>query len=76
LRYRELSIESNSFWSQSLITFDELNVDPRTALDYSAIVDEVTSDNIKAATKQYFSKQRYVLGVLNPEKTAEVAKTE
>jgi len=76
LRYRELSIQSNSFWSQALITYDELGIDPRSALDYADIVEEVTSDNIKAATKRYFSPKRYVLGVLNPEKAAVAAKTQ
>ena len=70
LRQRELGIESNSFWSRTLLAYDELGLDPREALDYSAHVAAVDGKNIQRVAKRYFSKKRYVLGVLNPEEAA------
>jgi len=51
------------------LTYDELGLDPRTALDYSALVEAVDGKNIQRVAKRYFSKKRYVLGVLNPEES-------
>ena len=66
-RQRETDLLKNSFWLQALESYYDLEIDPRLLLDHETLLDSVTAESLQAAAQHYFSKDRYVLAVLNPE---------
>ena len=70
-RKRELDVKSNRFWSGQLASYSRYDGDPRLILDYDALVKSVSSSRIQEAAKRYLKTDRYVIGVLYPEKVSE-----
>ncbi len=66
-RQRELDLEENSFWMQSLQAYYARGDDPRTLLDFDLLVEKLSNERLRQAAERYLDRQRYVLGVLNPE---------
>ncbi len=69
-RKREVDVRENSFWSQVLRNYYTFGWDPRQIHDYGELVDSVTPERLREAARRYFDPERYVLGVLSPEKVA------
>ena len=66
-RQREISLKENGFWLRALETYYTYDRDPRGILEYDDLVARVTSGNLQEAAHRFVSKERYALGVLNPE---------
>ena len=71
LRSREVALKNNGFWLSQLASHFRYGTDPRLILDYEQLVDSVTSDRIRHTLHRYLNKDRYVIGVLKPEKGIE-----
>ncbi|MDE2926422.1 MAG: insulinase family protein [Acidobacteriota bacterium] len=69
-RSREVALKRNGFWLNGLAGHYRYGTDPRLILDYRPLVESVTSDRMRDTLRQYLNPERYVMGVLNPEKTA------
>jgi zinc protease len=63
-RNRQLALKENPFWLQILEVYYSEGFDPKDILRFDELVEKVTSQR---------PKDRYVLGVLRPEKTAVAA---
>ena len=70
-RKRELDVKRNRFWSGQLASYSRYGRDPRLILDYDTLVKSVSSSRIQEAAKRYLRTDRYVIGVLYPEKVTE-----
>ena len=74
-RKRETDLEQNTFWLYGLANYYRNGLDPRLILEYAPLVDSVSSERIQASAKRYLDTERYVLGKLWPEESAEVARS-
>ena len=72
-RKREVDLKSNRFWSGQLAAYSRYDMDPRLILDYETLVTSVSSRRIQETAKRYLQTDRYVIGVLYPEKAIEDA---
>ncbi|HEX2644971.1 MAG TPA: insulinase family protein [Thermoanaerobaculia bacterium] len=72
-RNRQLALKENQFWLQILEVYYSEGFDPKDILRYDELVERVTAERMQAAARTYLPKDRYVLGVLRPEKTAAAA---
>ena len=70
VRSREVSLKRNGFWLNRLAGHYRYGTDPRLILDYQPLVESVTSDRMRDTLRKYLNPERYVMGVLNPEKNA------
>ena len=70
VRSREVSLKRNGFWLNRLAGHYRYGTDPRLILDYQPLVESVTSDRMRDTLRNYLNPERYVMGVLNPEKNA------
>jgi zinc protease len=70
-RERELDLTDNSFWMSALEVYLSEGLDLKDLPHYSDLIARVSSDNIRDTARKYLSTDRYVLGVLLPEKPAE-----
>ncbi len=70
-RKREVDVKSNRFWSGQLAAYSRYDRDPRLILDYDTLVKNVSSPRIQEAAKRYLKTDRYVIGVLYPEKVTD-----
>jgi zinc protease len=70
-RRREVSLKENDFWVAALRTYYTRQMDPRLILDYEALVERVTPENLKASARKYLSSENSLEAILYPEKPAE-----
>lgn len=70
-RQRETDLKENSYWLSMLSTYYDRDHDPLWILNVEEVMDAVTTDRVREAARRYLDPQRYVLGVLYPEETAE-----
>ncbi len=68
-RTRETELKENGFWISALEAYYTLGLDPREILDYGARIDGITAASVRDSARRYLKKDRYVLGILSPEKT-------
>jgi zinc protease len=72
-RNRQLALKENQFWLQILEVYYSESFDPKDILRFDEMVERVTSERLQATARTYLPKDRYVLGVLRPDKTAAAA---
>jgi zinc protease len=72
-RERELDLTDNNFWLNALELYLTEGLDLKDLNHYDKLIARVSSDNVRDAARKYLNTQRYVLGVLRPEKTADSA---
>ncbi len=65
-RAREVNLKENSFWRSALQGFDIDGTDPRTLVEYDALVDGLTPERVQQAAQRYFDMERYARFVLYP----------
>jgi zinc protease len=73
-REHEVNLKENSWWMQQLHDAYYFGDDFKQVTDVDAAIKRVTSANVKAAAKTYFTPNNYVLGVMRPKPTASPAK--
>jgi zinc protease len=66
-RERETNLRSNDFWVDVLRSYFINEQDPHLILDYSRMVEEITSASLQRAAIRYLNTQRYVKVTLYPE---------
>jgi zinc protease len=67
-RERELDLTDNSFWLSALELYLTEGLDLKDLPHYDQLIARVSSDNVRDTARRYLDTQRYVLGVLLPEK--------
>jgi zinc protease len=70
-RERELDLTDNNFWMGALELYLSEGLDLKDLTHYDQLIARVTADNLRNTALKYLNTQRYVLGVLRPEKPAE-----
>jgi len=70
-RERETSLKENKFWLRQLSSYSIHDQDLSNILQFEALVNELTLDNIQQAAKQYFGTKNIVQVTLYPEKSSE-----
>jgi zinc protease len=65
-RSREVNLKENGFWRGALQGTDLNGIDPRLLLQYSDMVDELTTDMVQQAAQKYFDMEQYARFVLYP----------
>jgi len=70
-RRREVSLKENDFWVAALRTYYTRQMDPRLILDYEALVERVTPENLKASARKYLSSENSLEAILYPEDPTE-----
>jgi zinc protease len=70
-RERELDLTDNNFWLNALELYLTEGLDLRDLNNYDKLIARVSSDNIRDTAQKYLNTQRYVLGVLRPEKPSD-----
>ena len=64
---REVDLQENKFWLDSISSHYYHEENPLNILDYDKLVDELSVDVIQAAAKNYLNTDNYVKVVLYPE---------
>jgi zinc protease len=72
-REHETDLKENRWWLSNLQEAYYFGDDFKVVADVDAIAKRVTSDNIKASAKHYFTAGNYVLGVMTPVAAAAAA---
>jgi len=72
-RERELDLTDNNFWSGAIELYLSEGLALKDLPQYNDLIARVSSDNVRDAARKYLDTNRYVLGVLLPEKAAEAA---
>ncbi|MFZ5894998.1 MAG: M16 family metallopeptidase [Myxococcota bacterium] len=72
-RAHETDLKDNGYWLRELGRAYLYGDDPRLILDIESLIANVTSERVRAAAKQYLSKQNYVLAELRPEQAPAAA---
>ena len=67
-RERETNLKTNEFWLAAMEAYDSEGLDLRDLPRYDQLVDRVSTKTIQDAARRYLRRERYVLGVLDPEK--------
>ena len=70
-RGRETSLKENGFWLGVLKTYYSRDLDPRLILAFDELIEGVTPKTVQQTAKDYLNPDRYVLGILKPEPSAE-----
>ena len=70
-RAHQTELRDNGFWLRELSRAYAFGDDPRLIVDIEPMVTKVSSDRVKAAAKKYLSTKQYLLGVLEPETSAQ-----
>jgi zinc protease len=65
-REHETDLKENRWWLSNLQEAYYFGDDFKVVADVDAIAKRVTSDNVKAAAKRFFTAKNYVLGVMTP----------
>lgn len=71
-RKRETDLLENSFWLRALESYYTFGFDLDLLMRHEELLATVTPEGLQAAARRYFDKERYVLGVLDPEGDAEI----
>jgi zinc protease len=71
-RERELDLTDNNFWAAAIELYLSEGLELKDLPQYNDLIARVSSDNVREAARKYLNTDRYVLGVLLPEKPAEV----
>ena len=64
---RKESLKQNRYWLNQLRSYYYNGSDLTSFYDYEKLIEELNSDDIKAAANKYFNMQNYVKAVLMPE---------
>ncbi len=72
-RERELDLTDNNFWLNALELYLTEGLDLKDINHYDKLIARVSSDNVRDTARKYLNTQRYVLGVLLPEKGTDSA---
>src|SRR5262249_52762776 len=67
LRTHEVNLKENPFWERELKRSYDYGDDPKLIPVIQPLVDQVSSDALRAAARRFAYKKPYVLGVLVPE---------
>ncbi|HVG11164.1 MAG TPA: insulinase family protein [Thermoanaerobaculia bacterium] len=67
-RERETNLKTNEFWLAAMEAYDSEGLDLRDLPRYDELVQRVSTKTIQDAARRYLRRERYVLGVLDPEK--------
>jgi zinc protease len=70
-RERELNLRENRFWANALETYYSTGMDAKLILKHEDLIGSLSVESVKAAANRYLNLDRYVLGVLDPEKAPE-----
>ncbi len=69
-RERETDQRTNEFWLSALEVYDTEGLDLRELPRFEELLQGMTSDSVRDAARRYLTRDRYILGVLDPaEKT-------
>jgi zinc protease len=68
-RARETDLKENRWWLDEIRSSYYFGEDFTKSTDLDAIEKRVTSDNVKATAKKFFTPNNYVLGVMKPKKS-------
>ena len=68
-RARETDLKENRWWLEEIRSSYYFGEDFTKSTDLDAIEKRVTSDNVKATAKKFFTPNNYVLGVMKPKKS-------
>ena len=63
----EVGMKQNQYWMNQLYNAYRYELDPTKIAEQGKRIDELSSDDIKAAAQMYFDKKRYAQFVLYPE---------
>jgi zinc protease len=66
-RERETNLKTNEFWLAAMEAYDAEGLDLRDLPRYDELVERVSTKTIQDAARRYLRRERYVLGVLDPE---------
>jgi len=66
-RRREVQLKENGFWAGGLQWAHFNGIDPIRFIEYPAMVDSLTAEDVQQAAQQYFNMDNYVRVVLMPE---------
>jgi len=66
-RKRETDLKENRFWMSALRSMYYHGRDPESILEYDALVENLTLEDIQTAANTYFNLKNYVQVVLKPE---------
>ena len=69
-RERETNLKTNEFWLAAIEAYDTEGLDLRDLPFYEELVRNVSSKSLQDAARRYLSRERYILGELDPEKRA------
>jgi zinc protease len=72
-RERELDLTDNNFWLSAIELYLTEGLNLKDLLHYDDLIARVSSDNVRDTARKYLNTNRYVLGVLRPEKAGEAA---
>jgi zinc protease len=67
-RERETNLKTNEFWLAAMEAYDSEGLDLRDLPRYDELVERVSTKTIQDAARRYLRRERYVLGVLDPER--------
>jgi zinc protease len=70
-RKRETDVKENSFWLRGLESYYTRDQDPRLLLAFDELIEGISSESLRLDAERYLDPENYVLGVLNPEASAE-----
>jgi zinc protease len=69
-RAHETNLKENGFWVGELRRAFTFGDEPKDIPDIQPMIDQISSDRVRAAAKKYLLSKQYVLGVLEPEAPA------
>ncbi|HET9229550.1 MAG TPA: insulinase family protein [Thermoanaerobaculia bacterium] len=69
-RERQTNLKTNEFWLAAIEAYDSEGLDLRDLPRYEELVKGISSRTIQDAARRYLSRDRYILGELDPEKKA------
>ncbi|HWM93118.1 MAG TPA: insulinase family protein [Thermoanaerobaculia bacterium] len=74
-RERQTNLKTNEFWLAAIEAYDTEGLDLRDLPRYDELIEKVDSGTIQESARKYLSRERYVLGVLDPAPAAAQAGT-
>ena len=66
-RSQETNLEQNGYWLYQLLYADRYGVDPRRIINYSQLIDGLSSGKLKDAAVRFLNLENYVRVTLYPE---------
>jgi zinc protease len=65
-RERETNLKENRFWLNALSYYYSNEEDPKQLLEYDTLIDNLSSETVRAAANKYFDLRNYARFVLSP----------